>query len=46
LPITYRVRLGKRFPPPKDVTSFTAELDAYYRSELSVALQSRWLKSG
>jgi 1-acyl-sn-glycerol-3-phosphate acyltransferase len=46
LPITYRVRLGQRFPPPKDVTSFTAALDAYYRSELSVALQSRWLKSG
>ncbi len=46
LPITYRVRLGKRFPPPKDVTSFTAELDAYYRSELSRTLQSRWLKSG
>jgi 1-acyl-sn-glycerol-3-phosphate acyltransferase len=46
LPITYRVRLGKRFAPPQDVTSFTAALDAYYRSELSVALQSRWLKSG
>jgi 1-acyl-sn-glycerol-3-phosphate acyltransferase len=46
LPITYRVRMGKRFPPPKDVSSFTAELDAYYRSELSVALQSRWLKNG
>jgi 1-acyl-sn-glycerol-3-phosphate acyltransferase len=46
LPITYRVRLGKRFPPPKDVTGFTAELDAYYRSELAQALQSRWLHSG
>jgi len=45
LPITYRVRMGKRFPPPKDVSSFTAELDAYYRSELGVALQSRWLKN-
>src|SRR5450631_861451 len=46
LPITYKIRLGKRFPPPKDVTGFTAELDAYYRSELAQALQSRWLHSG
>jgi hypothetical protein len=38
--------MGKRFPPPKDVGRFTAELDAYYRSELGVALQSRWLKNG
>ena len=45
LPITYRVRLGKRFAPPTDVPAFTAELDAYYRNELKLALQSRWLKS-
>jgi len=44
LPIIYRVRLGKRFAPPQDVTAFTAELDAYYRAELGQALQSRWLK--
>jgi len=43
LPITYTVRLGKRFPPPQDVARFTAELDAYYRTELEHALQSRWL---
>jgi 1-acyl-sn-glycerol-3-phosphate acyltransferase len=43
LPITYRVRLGRRFAPPTDVTGFTAELDAYYRRELAGALQSRWL---
>jgi 1-acyl-sn-glycerol-3-phosphate acyltransferase len=43
LPITYRVRLGKRFAPPQDVAAFTAELDAYYRRELTGALQSRWL---
>src|ERR1700688_2325477 len=35
LPITYRVRLGKRFAPPHDVAAFTAELDAYYRRELT-----------
>jgi 1-acyl-sn-glycerol-3-phosphate acyltransferase len=46
LPITYRVRLGKRFAPPAEVTAFTADLDAYYRSELGLALQSRWLKAG
>jgi 1-acyl-sn-glycerol-3-phosphate acyltransferase len=46
LPITYRVRLGKRFDPPADVAAFTAELDRYYRVALEGALQSRWLKSG
>jgi 1-acyl-sn-glycerol-3-phosphate acyltransferase len=44
LPITYRVRLGKRFDPPADVPAFTAELDLYYRRTLDGALQSRWLK--
>jgi 1-acyl-sn-glycerol-3-phosphate acyltransferase len=43
LPITYRVRLGKRFAPPVDVPEFTAELDRYYRATLDGALQSRWL---
>jgi 1-acyl-sn-glycerol-3-phosphate acyltransferase len=44
LPITYRVRLGRRFDPPSDVAAFTAELDGYYRHALETALQSRWLK--
>lgn len=44
LPITYRVRLGRRFDPPTDVAGFTEELDAYYRRALETALQSRWLK--
>jgi 1-acyl-sn-glycerol-3-phosphate acyltransferase len=44
LPITYRVRLGKRFDPPSDVAAFTQELDHYYRDALEGALQSRWLK--
>ena len=43
LPIIYRVRLGRRFEPPRDVAAFTVELDAYYRSELRTALQDRWL---
>ena len=44
LPIVYRVKLGRRFEPPADVTAFTAELDAYYRQALGNALQSAWLK--
>ena len=43
LPITYKVRLGRRFAPPADVSAFTAELTAYYREQLQGALQSRWL---
>jgi 1-acyl-sn-glycerol-3-phosphate acyltransferase len=43
LPIIYRVRLGRRFEPARDVAAFTAELDAYYRIELRGAMQSRWL---
>jgi 1-acyl-sn-glycerol-3-phosphate acyltransferase len=45
LPVVYRVRLGKRFDPPTDVSAFTAQLDEYYRQALKDALQSRWLKS-
>lgn len=43
LPITYRVRLGKRFAPPEDVRIFMAELDAYYQAELADAAQAQWL---
>jgi 1-acyl-sn-glycerol-3-phosphate acyltransferase len=46
LPIIYRVRLGRRFPPPRDVSAFTAELDRYYRQELAQALQAHWLPPG
>lgn len=35
LPLTYRVRLGRRFDPPADVRAFTAELEQYFRRELS-----------
>ena len=44
LPITYRVRLGRRFDPPTDVSAFTEELAGYFRKELENALQTRWLK--
>jgi 1-acyl-sn-glycerol-3-phosphate acyltransferase len=43
LPITYRVRLGRRFAPPEDVRTFMAELDAYFHAELADAPQSQWL---
>lgn len=43
LPITYRVRLGRRFDPPPDVTAFTADLERYFRAALDGALQSSWL---
>jgi 1-acyl-sn-glycerol-3-phosphate acyltransferase len=43
LPITYRVRLGRRFAPPADVRTFIAELDAYFHAELADAPQSQWL---
>jgi 1-acyl-sn-glycerol-3-phosphate acyltransferase len=45
LPISYKVRLGKRFEPPRDVLAFTAALEEYYRRELEGALQSRWLSA-
>jgi 1-acyl-sn-glycerol-3-phosphate acyltransferase len=46
LPVTYKVRLGKRFDPPPDVAAFTAELECYFRKELAGAMQSRWLRRG
>jgi len=45
LPISYRVRLGRRFEPPSDVRRFTAELDLYYRQELADAPQRQWLET-
>src|SRR5271169_6748310 len=44
LPITYRVRLGRRFEPPSDVAAFTEQLDRYFRQALEGAPQCRWLK--
>jgi 1-acyl-sn-glycerol-3-phosphate acyltransferase len=34
VPLAYRVRLGKRFDPPKDVRAFTVELEHYFSREL------------
>lgn len=35
MPVTYRVRLGRRFDPPRDVQGFTRELEAYFAAELA-----------
>jgi 1-acyl-sn-glycerol-3-phosphate acyltransferase len=42
-PVTYRVRLGRRFDPPEDVEAFMAELERYYRSELQGSWVAQWL---
>jgi hypothetical protein len=43
LPITYRVRLGRRFEPPTDAAAFMEELEHEYRTELNTAMQNQWL---
>jgi 1-acyl-sn-glycerol-3-phosphate acyltransferase len=35
LPITYRVRLGRRFDPPEDVDAFMTALEREYRQQLA-----------
>jgi 1-acyl-sn-glycerol-3-phosphate acyltransferase len=35
LPLTYRVTLGRRFDPPRDVRAFTSELERYFTRELA-----------
>lgn len=37
MPISYRVRLGRRFDPPEDVGRFMAELDSHFRAGLANA---------
>jgi hypothetical protein len=34
LPISYRLRLGRRFDPSPDVDAFVAELESYFHTEL------------
>jgi 1-acyl-sn-glycerol-3-phosphate acyltransferase len=43
LPITYRVRLGRRFESPQDAERFGVELERYFRSELQGGLTAQWL---
>jgi 1-acyl-sn-glycerol-3-phosphate acyltransferase len=35
LPLHFRVRVGRRFAPPADVTAFGRELENYFRTELA-----------
>jgi 1-acyl-sn-glycerol-3-phosphate acyltransferase len=46
-PVSYRVRLGKRFDPPQDapqdVDAFMAELERHYRAELHGSWVAQWL---
>jgi 1-acyl-sn-glycerol-3-phosphate acyltransferase len=37
MPITYRIRLGKRFDPPTHTARFVGELEQYFQSELAHA---------
>jgi 1-acyl-sn-glycerol-3-phosphate acyltransferase len=37
MPVTYRIRLGKRFDPPTHTTPFIEELARYFQSELAHA---------
>jgi 1-acyl-sn-glycerol-3-phosphate acyltransferase len=37
LPLRFTIRVGRRFAPPANVTLFTRELEAYFRSELAGA---------
>ncbi len=36
-PISYRVRLGRRFEAPSDVKDFVTELEQYFRKEMSAS---------
>ncbi|MBA3058971.1 MAG: 1-acyl-sn-glycerol-3-phosphate acyltransferase [Gammaproteobacteria bacterium] len=38
MPITYRIRLGKRFDPPQHTADFARQLEQYFQSELAHAL--------
>jgi 1-acyl-sn-glycerol-3-phosphate acyltransferase len=37
MPITYRIRLGRRFDPPSHTAQFVGELEQYFQSELAHA---------
>jgi 1-acyl-sn-glycerol-3-phosphate acyltransferase len=43
LPITYRVRLGRRFDPPTDVKAFMSALEREFAQQLAGAPQAQWL---
>jgi 1-acyl-sn-glycerol-3-phosphate acyltransferase len=40
LPLSCRIRLGRRFPPPTNIQTFSAELDAYFHFEFGQNFRS------
>jgi len=38
MPVTYRIRLGKRFEPPQHTGDFARQIEQYFQSELAHAL--------
>jgi 1-acyl-sn-glycerol-3-phosphate acyltransferase len=46
LPISYRLRLGRRFDPSRDVAALVAELERYYRNELQAGPLARQIGGG
>jgi 1-acyl-sn-glycerol-3-phosphate acyltransferase len=44
LPVTYSIRLGRRFNPPADAQQFSKELEAYFCHELSMVPQAACLE--
>lgn len=41
MPVTYRIRLGKRFDPPSHSAHFATELEQYFQSEMA---NTHWLE--
>ena len=37
MPVTYRIRLGRRFDPPQQTAHFARELEQYFQAELAQA---------
>lgn len=45
LPMVYRMRLGRRFPPPTDARQLTIEMERYFREELAASPQNAWIEA-
>jgi 1-acyl-sn-glycerol-3-phosphate acyltransferase len=43
LPVTFRVRLGRRFEAPDDARTLDRALETYFRDELAHSVQNQWL---
>lgn len=45
MPVSYKIRLGKRFDPPENSHSFMAELEAYFLQALEPAVQKTYTQN-